>query len=86
MSKDKKKKKKYQGDGMYPQSMMDDYADTLEAYIDIYDRFIIKDGVDEEEYQKALKTIKKAIKNLRKGNGNDVFDPERYEEMVSSGR
>ena len=61
---------------------MDEYADTLEAYTDIFDRFIIKDSIKEDEYKWALKTIKKAIKNLRKGNGDEVFDPERYEEIM----
>ena len=45
-------------------------------------RFIIKDSINEDEYKWALKTIKKAIKNLRKGNGDEVFDPERYEEIM----
>ena len=80
MSKDKKKKK-YQS-CRYPQKMMDEYADTLEAYTDIFDRFIIKDSIKEDEYKWALKTIKNAIKNLRKGNGDEVFDPERYEEIM----
>ena len=80
MSKDKKKKK-YQS-CRYPQKMMDEYDDTLEAYTDIFDRFIIKDSINEDEYKWALKTIKKAIKNLRKGNGDEVFDPERYEEIM----
>ena len=80
MSKDKKKKK-YQS-CRYPQKMMDESADTLEAYTDIFDRFIIKDSIKEDEYKWALKTIKKAIKNLRKGNGDEVFDPERYEEIM----
>ena len=48
MSKDKKKKK-YQS-CRYPQKMMDEYADTLEAYTDIFDRFIIKDSIKEDEY------------------------------------
>ena len=80
MGKDKKKKK-YQS-CRYPQKMKDEYADTLEAYTDIFDRFIIKDNIKEDEYKWALKTIKKAIKNLRKGNGDEVFDPERYEEIM----
>ena len=80
MSKDKKKKK-YQST-RYPQKMMNEYADTLEAYTDIFDRFIIKDAIKEDDYKWALKTIKKAIKNLRKGNGDEVFDPERYEEIM----
>lgn len=79
MGKKKKKKKKYsQG---YDQKEMNKQADALEEYINQFDTYIIREGTDENEYQKALKTIRKAIENLRNGNGDAVYDQERYNEM-----
>ena len=77
----KKKKNKVYNQG-YDQKEMNMIADSLEMYLDHFDTFIIRDGLDEEKYKKAVKTIKKAIKNLRAGNGDDVFDHRRYEEMM----
>lgn len=79
MSKNKKNKKVNQG---YDQKELDEIADCLEEYIDIFDTFIYKEGTKKEEYKKAMKTVKKAIKNLRRGDGDAVFDKERYEEMM----
>lgn len=88
MGKKKKKKKKYsQG---YDQKEMNKQADVLETYINQFDTYIIREGTDEDEYQKALKTIRyqkalktirKAIENLRNGNGDAVYDQERFNEM-----
>ena len=35
---------------------------------------------------KTKATVKKLIKKLRKGKGDDVFDKERYRELMNSGR
>lgn len=44
---------------------MEDMADSLSAYINDYDRYIIKEGVNKDEYRKAKKTVKSLIKKLR---------------------
>jgi uncharacterized protein YheU (UPF0270 family) len=83
MGKKKKKKNdnKHYVQG-YDQKVLDRIADSLEEYINLFDQFIIRDGTDEKEYKKAMKIIRKAIKNLREGNGDEVFDSERYQEMM----
>lgn len=75
----KKKKKHNQG---YDQNKLNRIADCLEEYINYFDLFIIKEGFDEKEYKKAIKTIKKAIENLRNGNGDAVFDLNKYDEIM----
>jgi hypothetical protein len=80
----KKKKPKHSYNQGYDQKELNRIADSLEEYVDHFDTFIIRDGLDEEKYKKAIKTIRKAIKNLRAGNGDDVFDRERYSEMVEA--
>lgn len=82
--KDKKKKKKDipKQSRKYDQEKLNEMADCLEEYIHLFDIFIIKDGVDEEKYKKAMKRVKKAIKDLRAGNGDAVFDQDRYDELI----
>ena len=58
----------------YNQDLMNDMADNLENYLSIVDRYIIIEGLSKEEYDDAVKTVKKLIKKLRKGKGDDVFD------------
>lgn len=77
----KKKTKKYQSHD-YDQKELETIADCLEEYLYLFDTFIIREGTNEDEYKKAVKTIKKAIKNLREGNGDAVFDSDRYEQMM----
>ena len=69
----------------YDQKMMSAMADDLENYLDIVDRYVIIDGITEEEYNESVKTVKKLIKNLRKGNGDKVFNKERYIELKTQG-
>ncbi len=78
----KKNKSKYSYNQGYDQNELNKIADSLEEYVDHFDTFIIRDGLDEDKYKKAVKIIRKAIKNLRAGNGDDVFDTERYREMI----
>lgn len=80
-----KKKKKHYNQG-YDQKELDDIANCLEEYLELFDTFIIREGTDADEYKKAKKTIRKAIKDLRSGNGDDVFDKDRYEEMMERKR
>ena len=69
----------------YDQKLMNAMADDLENYLDIIDRYVIIDGITEEEYNESVKTVKKLIKNLRKGNGDKVFNKERYIELKTQG-
>lgn len=78
----KKKKKKCSYHQGYDQKELDAIADSLSEYVEHFDTFIIRDGLDEEKYKKSVKIIRKAIKNLREGNGDAVFDRERYAEML----
>lgn len=66
----------------YNQDLMNDMADNLENYLSIVDRYIIIEGLSKEEYDDAVKTVKKLIKKLRKGKGDDVFDEERYRDLI----
>ena len=70
----------------YDQKTMDCIADSLESYRDIITSYVIIEGITEEEYEDAVKTVKKLIKKLRKGKGDDVFDKERYLEVMREGK
>lgn len=54
---------------------MEQMADSLERYLNDYDRYIIKEGVDEDEYENAKKLIEKLIRKLRK-HDRSVFRDE----------
>lgn len=68
----------------YDKKMMETLATDIENYVEIVDRFLIIDGLDEEAYAKARKKIKKLIKHLKKGEGDKVFDKKRYIEYMES--
>ena len=70
---------------MYDQEQNDKIADQLEAYLDAVDNLIIIEGKDVDEIKKAKKKVKKAIKNLREGKPEKVFDEERFEEYEERG-
>ena len=70
----------------YDKKLMKAMADNLENYLDIIDNYVIIEGITKDEYDNAVKTVKKLIKKLRKGKGDEVFDKERYRELVNSGR
>ena len=71
---------------VYDKKMMKRMADDLECYLDIIENYLIIDGLSKEEYDKSTKTVKKLIKKLRKGKGDEVFDKERYIELMTNGR
>lgn len=86
MSKKKKKKNKndYEFyDSMFDPKEMNMIADSLEMYLEHYDTFIIRDKSDEAEYKKAVKTIKKGIKDIREGRYSKVINPERFEDYMN---
>lgn len=68
----------------YDRNIMESMADNLENYLSIIDSYIIIDGISKDEYDDAVKTVRKLIKKLRKGKGDDVFDKDRYIEFVKN--
>ena len=76
---------KHYEDGMYDQERNNEIADHLEAYLDAIDNLIIIEGKNIDEIKKAKKKVRKAIKNLREGKPEKVFDEERFEECEEKG-
>lgn len=70
----------------YNQKLMDKMADNLENYLEIVTNYVIIEGLTKEEYDSSVKTVKKLIKKLRKGKGDEIFDKGRYIELLESGR
>ena len=70
----------------YDKKLMKKMADNLENYLDIIDRYVIIEGITKETYDKSFKKVEKLIKKLRQGKGDEVFDKERYIEMLESGK
>ena len=77
--------KHHDGSGICNQERNEKIADQLESYIDAVDNLIIIEGKDVDDIKKAKKKIKKAIKNLREGKPEKVFDEERFEEYEERG-
>ena len=77
--------KYHNSSSMYDQEQNNKIADQLEAYLDAVDNLIIIEGKDVDEIKKAKKKVKKAIKNLREGKPEKVFDEERFEEYEERG-
>ena len=59
---------------------MDKMADCFEEYLDIIQRYVIITGITEEEYDDAVKKVKKLIKHLRNHDDDKVFDKEALEQ------
>lgn len=57
-------------------------ADSMEEYVDVIERYVIIEGVTEEEKKQYIKTIRKAIKKIRKGDYEDVISKKRYHEFL----
>lgn len=70
-------------DDEFDKEFMNKLADSIETYMNIVSRYVILLGESKEEYDKAVKKVEKLIKHLRKGKGEKVFDPERYEYIKS---
>lgn len=82
----KKKKKKHNvysgnGEGMYNQTRNNEIANHLEEYVDAVQNLFILEGKKEEDVKEAIKVVNKAIKNLREGRPDKVFDEERFTEI-----
>lgn len=66
----------------YPLIDAESMADSLETYLEMFDKYIIKSGLSAEEYEKAQKRVKKLIKHLRNDELDKVIDEERYSELL----
>jgi hypothetical protein len=73
---------KKNGSGMYNQERNEEVANHLEAYLDAVDSLFILEGKSEDEIKKAKKVVKKAIKNLRAGKPEKVYDADRFEDSL----
>lgn len=51
-------------------------ADSIQGYVDLVQISMILNDVTPEEYDKAMKTIKKTVKKLKKGDTKGIFDNE----------
>lgn len=69
----------------YDKKFMKSMAKNFKNYLDIVDRYVIIDGLTKKEYKEAKKQMKKLIKHLKNGEGDKVFDRDRYLEMMESG-
>ena len=81
MGKKKNKNTGFNGEGMYNQERNNMVADHLEDYLDAIQNLFILEGRKESEVKDAIKTVKKAIKNLREGRPEKVYDEERFDEL-----
>ena len=61
-----------------------EYADSLEQYLDQIQTKMILYGVTKEEQKEAEKTVRKLIKKLRKGKLDEVYDMDRYTEYMET--
>lgn len=61
-------------------------ADHLEAYVDGVSSFVIFSGKKAKKIKKAEERVMKAVKDLRKGKIDKVFDMEKLEEEMENDR
>lgn len=56
-------------------------ADELETFLDENENMIIIDGKKVKDVKEARETARKAVKRIRKGKYDKVFDMERLDEF-----
>lgn len=88
-----KKKKKDHDDILYDYSdinyggdirkLMDQFADSIEGYVDSVNTYFIFEGINKEEWKKMKKQAKKLIRKLREGDPS-VFDINVLNEVLAS--
>ena len=61
---------------------LDKLADSMEEYVNVIERYVIIEGITEDEKKEYIKTIRKAIKKIRKGEYEDVISKKRYREFL----
>ena len=65
---------------MYDQDQNNKVADELEAYIDEVRSLLILEDKKKKDVKKSVKIVKEAIKNLRKGKPEKVYNEERFDD------
>jgi len=56
-------------------------ADQLENYLQAAMTMLVIEGQSEKTYHKSIKTVKKAIKDLRKGRPDKVFSEDALNDI-----
>lgn len=64
------------------QSNYDRIADNLDIFVNDVATLFIFEGRKEKDVNEAIKTLKKAVKHLRNGKPEKVFDMDKYEELL----
>lgn len=70
---------KYDYDG-YDKKECKRIANNLETYLDTINTFVIINDKPKKEVKAAMKVVRKAIKDLREGRPDKVFNHEKYME------
>lgn len=68
----------------YSKAICKQSADQLEEYIDAVETIIIINDKPKKKVKKAIKVVKKAIKDLREGRPEEVFNHDNYMEYMSN--
>ncbi len=79
----KKDKKKHYSDNGYNHEDSEKIADQLSDFLHDVSMLVIIMGKKYSTIKKARKVLKEAIKDLRKGHEERVFDEEGYEEYLN---
>ena len=88
---EKEKKRKHDNyEGRVPtkaeKAYMKKIRKDLKNYLEMLDKYIIIDGLTKEEYDSAVKKVKKLIKLLKRGEFDNVFDGVVFDQAVESGK
>lgn len=78
----KKSRRRYLESG-YDEEECKKIADQLEDYIDTVKTLVIINDKSKKKVKKSIKVIEKAIKDLREGRPEEVFNYDNYKEYES---
>ena len=67
----------------YDHELSKKIADSLEQFLYAVNTYIIIEGKKSKSIEKATETVEKAIKDLRKGKEEKVFDEAGYEKYIN---
>ena len=67
----------------YDHNLSKKIADNLEQYIQSVSTYIIIEGKSVKKIDEATEVVKKAIKDLRKGKEEKVFDEDGYNKYIN---
>jgi len=71
-------------DNNYDHNVSKKIADNLEQYLNSVNTYIIIEGKSVKKIDKANEVVKQAIKDLRKGREDKVFDEAGYNKYIGS--